>query len=195
MFLCWLHIILTIKFLSPCPLPYRVSSGNNTCGVNSFLLQHHYYGFAFPAFWFVVFVLFVLMSSYFRMSSLLSDVGCALGSRRALGRVVCVVGRFECRLCSLGVSWSASRNFWKVLSTQLRLRRRAVAVRTFLWSAGGTFNVVFAIGTTLPTSTFRHFCGRPRLMSSLLGLPNSIQQFKCHTTLYICYPFFRRACL
>ena len=54
-------------------------------------------------------------------------------------------------------------------STQFRLRRRAVAVRTFLWSAGGTFNVVFAIGTTLPTSTFRHFCGRPRLMSSLLG--------------------------
>ena len=37
----------------------------------------------------------------------------------------------------------------------------------------------------LPTSTFRHFCGRPRLMSSLLGLPNSIQQFKCHTTLYM----------
>ena len=58
-------------------------------------------------------------------------------------------------------------------------------VQTFLWSAGGTFNVVFAIGTTLPTSTFRHFCGRPRLMSSLLGLPNSIQQFKCHTTLYM----------
>ena len=42
----------------------------------------------------VVFVLFVLMSSYFRMSSLLSDVGRALGSRRALGSFVCVVGRF-----------------------------------------------------------------------------------------------------
>ena len=99
------------------------------------------------------------------LSNVVFVVGRRAGSRsgRLCGRSV---GRFECRLCSLGVSWSASRNFWKVLSTQLRLRRRAVAVRTFLWSAGGTFNVV------LMSSYFR--------MSSLLSdVGRALGSFVC----------------
>ena len=59
--------------------------------------------------------------------------------------------------------WSVGRTF-RMSSLLL-----AVGRATFVWWAGGTFNVVFAIGTTLPTSTFRHFCGRPRLMSSSAG--------------------------
>ena len=120
-------------------------------------------------------------------SLLLSAVG------RALGRVVCVDGRADvsnvvfARSASADQRLEISGRFFQLsyvcagaplrsghfcgrpvvhLMSSLLL---AVGRATFVWSAGGTFNVVFAIGTTLPTSAFRHFCGRPRLMSSLLG--------------------------
>ena len=50
---------------------------------------------------------------------------------------------------------------------------------------GHPVHLMSSYSPNLPIPTFPWSACRVHLMSSLLGLPNSIQQFKCHTTLHM----------